>query len=337
MRAPALSRLALLLHALPALADYGQTSRCYTALDDASRVLIPQFLRNISACAVRGEQFSTLDCAESQVAHDTFSVISPLTSTLRRWEAYFHEDVFTAFREHGRDMADNWHLQIKANEYNAWNVLLYSWLEMGSLCFYDNDPQFVGKLEPRAAGLLNLFFASGDLRTPILKVSDRHWRYNESTVCAARAGAERLRQARVVTTMAQQQQTGGSSDADPPADWQRYEAGSHYRELYSTDPFLQGVISGWRSGPYVCPEGLRCQTGPAEQGRVHLPADGGAFLRAIADGILKPDPVCILFRRTGSALAKNTYYVASSNEPEPEVDVPAGGDDLSSLDLKLLS
>ncbi|KAF4506224.1 hypothetical protein G6O67_006327 [Ophiocordyceps sinensis] len=224
--------LCFLLFALPALGDHEQTFRCLTAKDKPSDILIPQLLSNLSSCAHNNWAWHTLACAEHQVHPGVISLTSSLMSTIRRWEMYYNVDFNTAY-----ELQEDW-----ANMERSLNRP-----QLGLTAWYADH------LLPRSAGLLSLFIRRDDLRSPILKFG-KAWKFGAKTVCSATVGTVRaLHQLRTIHSITQQVGTELS-----PA-WRVENEPSRLRELYSTDPFLQGLISGFRDTKFPCPERLKCQ------------------------------------------------------------------------------
>ncbi|EQK97793.1 hypothetical protein OCS_06497 [Ophiocordyceps sinensis CO18] len=306
--------LCFLLFALPALGDHEQTFRCLTAKDKPSDILIPQLLSNLSSCAHNNWAWHTLACAEHQVHPGVISLTSSLMSTIRRWEMYYNVDFNTAY-----ELQEDWaNMERSLNRpqlgLTAWSVLLDSWRKNGELCHYNSDPRYADHLLPRSAGLLSLFIRRDDLRSPILKFG-KAWKFGAKTVCSATVGTVRaLHQLRTIHSITQQVGTELS-----PA-WRVENEPSRLRELYSTDPFLQGLISGFRDTKFPCPERLKCQDTTPNLGTIYTPHDGRDYLQRISYLVMKSRKVCLIFG--GGHLDKNAYYFAVGNV-DSEADTSA--------------
>lgn len=309
--------LVLLLHPLSAWGSYGQTSRCLTVQDDASRILIPEFLKNASSCSRWAEKRSVMHCAEAMMPPDTMTLLLPIVKTVKIWEATFRMDLNTAFLTVGRvtGAAKCGHgLNADAN---AWAMLWRHWQTEGQLCYYDSSPQYADHLEPRVAGLLTLFFSEPrGMRQPVLEPGVR-WTYTGSPVCSAGTGAaaalERISQFRAVSGMAIKADTRFS--LTPREDM--IAMMRHYRDTFSTDPFLQAVITGLKTGLFYCPRDLYCY-GAAHSGKVFLPIDNKSFLDELARRMSQGNKVCVIFR--DERLQPDVFYVTAGVSAHWEKD-----------------
>ncbi|PHH85408.1 hypothetical protein CDD83_456 [Cordyceps sp. RAO-2017] len=295
--------LLLLLQAVPAMADYDQASRCYVADDAATRDIVPEMLANATRCSAENPNRRVLACIERQVPHEAMDAVLPLLQTVRIWERFYGFDLNTAFAEHGKMLHESWFSRIGVYDPTAWEVLEREWRHTGRLCFYDSDPRSADHIRPRFAGLLTLFFMDKDLRPPVLNFGER-WEYAGRTGCSAQTDDDKARQLRILTDM---HKAGATEESTAIV---RDRIGSFYRNLYSTDPFIQAVITGWQNGPYGCPDAVSCMDYIMMKS-VYLPTNSGDFIDRILYALRMQQKVCVLFR--AEPLRDATYYIAAEN------------------------
>ncbi|PHH88797.1 hypothetical protein CDD83_7046 [Cordyceps sp. RAO-2017] len=298
--------LVFLWSAVPVLADYGQTSRCYVAEDGPTNNFLGNFLKNGSSCITEGKE-NILACLDKKLDRDAVPLLSPLIDVIRRWERYYGIEMHKAFADVGRSNDPNdWNAWSRDRDWNVWERLHTHWAETGWLCFYDHNPRLSNTLQPRDAGLLTLFFSDKNgLRSPILK-SGRIWRFDPKYhPCAATLHADRVRQIKIVSRLADNVKNWGASS------WQTAQEAQLYRDTYSTDPFLQAVITGWFAKDYTCPAGLECQSEPGD-GKIWLPRNGMNYLNRLAKRLISIKETCIVLHGPlpPSSISANTLYVA---------------------------
>ncbi|PFH59503.1 hypothetical protein XA68_12263 [Ophiocordyceps unilateralis] len=278
---------------------FAEVSRCLRYDDSRLSRAFDGFFHNASACLSIVHGPRVLPCATKHIPEDMTPFTLPLTDTIQAWEKYYDEDLDSAFQEHGNPALDG------RSKINAWDVLIAYWQRKTELCFQYRDPESRDSLVPRNAGLLTLFHMNDDLARPILKMG-MQWRYSDFTVCADDDSAGRNRQMRVVSEMMRRSIT-----------WRETRNGVelndgylHYLDLFSTDPFLQAVITGWQSSRLMsCPRGYDCIS-PPTLGMRHLPMDGDGFLMKVKAVLQTENKVCVVTKGS-SSLAQDTYYILS--------------------------
>ncbi|RCI09428.1 hypothetical protein L249_3755 [Ophiocordyceps polyrhachis-furcata BCC 54312] len=308
-------RMALSLAVLlPVRADDWQVRQCITHDDGELRQLLPQFLRNASSCARSKLAFGTIMCAERRIPREHRALFSPLIETIEDWEQYFQLDLQSAFVRYSdakpRPELDRW---------TAYDRLLDLWTVTGELCFYTSVPSLADRIHPQKAGLLTLFYRTDtvrhqgqslsydirqtlrNLRPPSLKIGGYGWKYEGAVACAAQLGAERELQVTAIKEMIQRAAEESHTEES------RQRIALYYRDHFSTDSFLQAVVTGWRD-TYVCPRGLDCQPTMAK-GMPFLPAETHSYLQRLYYLLQMQSGVCIVLKRTAT-LVSDRYYVA---------------------------
>lgn len=294
---------ALFLLARSVCGSYGQTARCYTAMDPATRPYVSEFLKNVSICASQGHGIQTIRCAEEQIPRQFLSLLTPITNNVRTWELYYRTDLDAAFQRYGRDAYKAALYDIAPHDENAWTMVARSWMLTGWLCMWDNHPMYADHLEPRHAGLLTIFFSPNDDAWPPLAKTGKRWRYTRGVICSKREGDERDRHAKVINEMSRAAGDMHTIDA-----WRELSQDA-FNDRFSTDPFLQAVITGWQSGPYRCPTRMTCQRDGLEKGTVFLPKNSGEYLSALAARFRLQGKVCVIFRN--ASLDSENYYITA--------------------------
>ncbi|RDA88605.1 hypothetical protein CP532_5863 [Ophiocordyceps camponoti-leonardi (nom. inval.)] len=305
--------LALLL---PVRADDWQVRHCFTYEDVEMRELVPQFLKNASSCASSKLSFGTIMCAERLIPTEKKALFSPLIGAIQAWEQYFQLDLNSAFLRYS-DVNPRPDMERRT----AYDRLLNLWTVTGELCFYTSAPSLADRIHPQKAALLTLFYRTDTvrhqlqslghdsremlrtLRPPSLKIGGNRWKYEGSVACAAELGVERERQLMAIKEMVQR------AAEETHTDQTRRRFGLYYMIHFSTDSFLQAVVTGWRE-KYDCPRGLSCQYS-LEKGVPYLPANTNSYLQQLYLLLQMQSEVCIVFRRTAT-LVSNRYYVAAT-------------------------
>ncbi|RDA95783.1 hypothetical protein CP533_5172 [Ophiocordyceps camponoti-saundersi (nom. inval.)] len=312
-----LVRVALSLAVLlPVRADDWQTMECMTYVDHDLRELVPQFLKNASLCASAKQGMGTVMCAEKQIAQDKRALFSPLIETIEAWEQYFLLDLNSAFLRYSDARP-----KVDLGQRTAYDRLLNIWDVTGQLCFYTNEPDLADRIHPQKAGLLTLFYQTDNvrhhgqfvnqdtretrrnLRSPSLKTGGQHWSFDGRVACSAGLQAERERQVNALREMVQRT----TEETYTEVKGRRF--GFHYKTHFSTDIFIQAVITGWGE-KYSCARGLDCSY-VMERGSVYLPANTNSYLRQLYFLLEKGYNVCVIFRDTTYQL-NDKYYVAAT-------------------------
>ncbi|PFH58952.1 hypothetical protein XA68_13018 [Ophiocordyceps unilateralis] len=299
--------------------DDWQIRECITYKDSEMRDLLPQFLKNASSCISGNRGRDTMICTTYLMPEEKRPVFHPLIEIITSWERYFSQDLNSAFLHHGDFEPYDWPAKM-----TVYDRLLDVWETTGQLCFYKHIPSLADRIHPQEAGLLTLFYQTEDirprdvrpgpgeretqrnLRSPSLKMGGTRWEYDGSLACAAGSAEERQHQIRAVEEMIRRAGQEWHSDLISR------QFGSHYLINFSTDSFLQGVITGWRD-EYVCPSGLRCHSTP-KSGKAYLPANVKSYLGQLRLLLRAGKKVCIVFK--GTHLEPYRYYVVA---PRPEV------------------
>ncbi|RDA87304.1 hypothetical protein CP532_1336 [Ophiocordyceps camponoti-leonardi (nom. inval.)] len=203
---------------------------------------VDNLLTTASACVEQDRSQETrsgrvLNCIYNRLDVEFLPVLSDLLDTLRKWQGYYQNmDLHQAYQRYGRP---------SLGEYDPWKLIRQNWETGNVLCYYKSHPRHWDHLEPRNAGLLNFFFRDPLLRRwPILKVMAR-WEHRGDVVCSSTDPKDRQRQTQVISLVAE-------SLLDRPELSDKRAEGLP-TDVYTTDPFLQAVFTGWRAGEYHCP------------------------------------------------------------------------------------
>ncbi|PHH68219.1 hypothetical protein CDD80_169 [Ophiocordyceps camponoti-rufipedis] len=217
-----------------------------------------------------------------------------LIDTLRRWQSYYNNmELHEAYQRFAKP---------SLGEVDPWKIVRYSWESRGELCYYRSPPASVDNLSPRPAALLTFFFSDpSNIREAYLKIMAQDWKMTSDVVCSGTESSDRTRQAASIANWF------------APFYWHKelsdYYSQSH-RTQFSADPFLQAVLTGWRSGKYRCPGGC----GATEQGDVQIyQADNSynyiAFIHLFFEHNIK-GRLCVILRPTAQLDAENVYIAS---------------------------
>ncbi|PHH64356.1 hypothetical protein CDD81_4713 [Ophiocordyceps australis] len=229
-------------------------------------------------------------------------MVAPLLDAIKRWQRYYRTDLAEAYASVGKEIT-TWNAWSYDRDWNIWDILRFHWEQTGWLCFYDHDPSLTDGLEPREAGLLSIFFTEKDgLRPPILK-RGKTWTFNKTYACSAQSPADQLRQVNTITKLYDNIKPWG------PSSWQAGLEAVIYREHFSTDPFLQALITGWHWGNYTCPEYMACAY-RFKKGQLWLPRNARDMFRKISNKLLLGDKVCIVYKEPIPEPDKDTWYIS---------------------------
>ncbi|RDA95612.1 hypothetical protein CP533_1099 [Ophiocordyceps camponoti-saundersi (nom. inval.)] len=280
---------------------FEEVSRCFPTSDNSrlSRT-IQNFFRDASSCVSRVRVIDVLPCAEAHIPDDLNPLMLPMTDTIRAWEEYYGQTVNSAFHENQNPSGAH-------NRFNAWDELLSAWRKNEQLCYHYRHPRYMDHLIPQNAGLLNLFHINDDFQRPVLK-SGTHWRFYGSSVCSSRNTLERARQESAVTQMVQR-----SIMWDKPRRGVELDRGYlHYLDHFSSDPFLQAVITSWQSLRLDgCPPGVQCEGNP-EVGKRYLPLDGDDMLVKVKMTMKTRIQVCLMHE--GAADTAGAFLIVSPDK-----------------------
>ncbi|KAF4585509.1 hypothetical protein GQ602_004814 [Ophiocordyceps camponoti-floridani] len=271
----------------PALSDseFPNVSRCFDNGPFLFSTAFGDFLSNGSACTAMVPGREVLECAVETIPRQLRPLTSPLTDTIKAWEWHYNSDINTVYRgadndspgEQGRDSD------------NVWEALLSYWRLRKTLCWHYRNPFHMDHIMPSNAGFLSLFHANDDLQQPILKTKS-HWHYRGPTVCtlADDGSKDRDRRTRAVKSMVRRSMYWGDGGTE------LQNGHLHYQQVYSTDPFLQAVITGWQSARLPsCPQHHRCE-GHLLPEKAFLPLNGDDFLIKIKFALETDKNVCVV-------------------------------------------
>ncbi|RDA85079.1 hypothetical protein CP532_3114 [Ophiocordyceps camponoti-leonardi (nom. inval.)] len=290
--------LFLCARGLQASSDFGEVSRCF---DTGNKGLLSRtmqnFFRDASSCVSTVRSPDVLACAQKFIPDEILGFMLPMIDTIRAWEEYYGETINSAFLQNQNPSG-------AAIRFNAWDELLNHWKKHPQICYHYRSPSYMDHLIPSSAGLLGLFFINDDFQRPVLK-SGTHWRYYGSRVCSSNETMDRARQAGAVSQMVQR-----SIVWDKPRRGVELTRGYlHYLDLYSTDPFLQAVITNWQSVRLnSCPRGIRCDGNPVF-GERYMPLDGDDYLVKVMMTLKTQKRVCLIHER--AADDTETYMIVS--------------------------
>ncbi|KAF4591869.1 hypothetical protein GQ602_002168 [Ophiocordyceps camponoti-floridani] len=302
--------------ALPLLVrgDDWQIRECISPQDANIGPLLSQFLVHASNCVSQNEGFGVVRCAELLLSADERHTLTNLTETIKSWERYYYRDLSTAFSNFG---------DIDGSHINCYDRLL-DILEMtGQLCYYKNIPSFADRLRPQGAGLLTLFYQterlrpellrSGNrvtqysLRSPILKMTgSMDWISDVTQACAADSKEERQFQKLAIEDMIRR------VGQDWHSEYSTMQFKGYYETLFSTDSFLQAVITGW-GFEYYCSARMKCQ-GIVEEGKTYLPHHTASYLQGLHKLLKGKGKVCILLKPEATNLEADVTYVAAIHD-----------------------
>ncbi|PHH78820.1 hypothetical protein CDD80_6191 [Ophiocordyceps camponoti-rufipedis] len=278
----------LLLALLPqALSDshFPNVSRCFDNGPHSFSNVFANFLSNASACTAMVPGRNVLECAASTIPKQLRILTFPLTDTIKEWEWHYNEDLNTIYLS-----ADNQPFEEKSQSFdNAWEALLAFWNRRKTMCWHYRDPRQMDHIMPTSGGMLSLFHANDDLQQPILKLSS-HWHYRGPTVCApvGKYSMDRERRARAINTMVRRSIYWGEGGTE------LQNGHLYYQQVYSTDPFLQAVITGWQAARLnTCPQHHRCE-GRLLPESAYLPLTGDDFIIKIKFALETETGVCVV-------------------------------------------
>ncbi|PHH80457.1 hypothetical protein CDD80_1467 [Ophiocordyceps camponoti-rufipedis] len=302
------------IRTLAAVLVLAQIRECIRSQDSNIGPLLSQFLVHASNCVSQNQGFGVVRCAEQLLSVDQRHTLINLTETIKSWERYYWRDLSTAFSELG---------DVDGSQLNCYDKLL-DMLEMtGQLCYYKNIPSLADRLRPQGAGLLTLFYQTErlrrgllrsnsrvtqySLRAPILKMTgSTHWRFDGARACSAEWREERTFQKLAIEEMIRR------AGQDWHSEYSNMQFKGYYNTLFSTDSFLQGVITGWGE-EYYCSSRMKCQS-VVERNRTYLPHDAASYLHGVHALIKKKGKVCILLKPQDAELEEDVSYVAAIHE-----------------------
>ncbi|PHH70170.1 hypothetical protein CDD82_7297 [Ophiocordyceps australis] len=228
--------------------------------------------------------------------------VAHLLDAIKLWEEYYKTTLSDAYVRVGKETT-MWNVWSRDRDWNIWDILRFHWEQTGWLCYYDHNPSLTDGLEPREAGLLGLFFTDQDgLRSPILK-RGQIWTFNKTLACSAQDQAGHSRQVNAITKLFESIKPWASSS------WQGVIEARIYHLRFSTDPFLQALITAWHWGKYICPGTISC-TNRLTQGQLWLPRNARDMLRNILNKLRLGQRVCIVHKVPMPIVDKDTWYIS---------------------------
>ncbi|PFH55037.1 hypothetical protein XA68_10955 [Ophiocordyceps unilateralis] len=269
--------------------------RCLYRQDPVMRGSVNNLLDTASWC-VDNKAKRVLNCIHKRMDKAYLPPVADLLDSLRRWQNYYNNlDLHEAYQRYAKP---------RLGEYDPWKVVRDTWESCGSFCYYNKShPRDWDHLTPRAAGLLNFFFRDAFLfRWPLLRVMAVS-KFNGDVVCSATDAKHRNYQMRAIATYVSSLQWN-----DDESDTRGHGLRNGF---YSTDPFLQGLLAGWRSGHFYRPH----DCGAEEDGNamVYLPENSYlyvSFIRLFSKHHMEKK-LCILLRPTTKKLDTKNIYIAS--------------------------
>ncbi|RCI07492.1 hypothetical protein L249_4537 [Ophiocordyceps polyrhachis-furcata BCC 54312] len=290
--------LVLCARGLQAKPDFGQVSRCFfTAHTGLLTRTVQNFFRDASSCVASVQGSQVLSCAQKSVPDEVMTLMLPMIDTIRAWEEYYGETINSAFLQ---DQSPSG----RPIRFTAWDELLSQWKKHPQVCYHFRSPSYMDHLIPSSAGLLSLFYLDDDFQRPVLK-SGTHWQHHGPSVCSGNDTLDRARQESAVSMMVQR-----SIMWDKPRRGVELDRGYlHYLDLYSTDPFLQAVITNWQSvRRRACPRDVRCDGSPVFRER-YMPLDGDDYLVKVKMTLKTRRRVCLIHQK--AADIPDAYLIVS--------------------------